>query len=57
MGKIETICEIILKANLIFTAAMDFGSVNYQTQFLCSSDSRFSFMSTSKIKNILYTII
>lgn len=57
MGKIETICKIILKANLIFTAAMDFGSVNYQTQFLCSSDSRFSFMSTSKIKNILYTII
>lgn len=29
MGKIETICEMVLKANLIFTAAMDFGSINY----------------------------
>lgn len=29
MGKIETICEMLLKANLTFIAAMDFGSVNY----------------------------
>lgn len=41
---------MVLKANLIFTAAMGFCSVNYQTQFLFSPYSHFSFMSISKVR-------
>lgn len=47
---IETICKMVFQANLIFTAAMDFGSIKYQIQFPFAFKGCTPFTSASKVK-------